>query len=143
MAGDALLTADEFERVSLLHCRRWAARSLLAVRALLVERKRMTDVAEQFGMKPQQVDVLRNRFLEKIRRGVAVKLPAEQYMGTVAPATLSVLSPFAADITSESEVEECHVAGSRHQNVGRLHVAVSKTVIVQRGERFRRLPRDP
>lgn len=97
MAGETV-SAKEFDRVKRLHCRRWEARSLDAVRALLVDRKRISDVAEQFGMKPQQVNVLRARFFERMRREAAVKLPASQFMGTVAPANSSVLEPFKADI---------------------------------------------
>lgn len=97
MTGDAV-TATEFDRVKLLHCRRWEARSLEAVRALLVDQKRLKDVATDYGMKPQNVNTLRRRFLAKMEKAKAVKLPTSEFMAAVAPEGVSVLEPFASDI---------------------------------------------
>ena len=97
MAGETV-AAEEFDRIARLHCQRWEARSLAAVRALLVEQARLSEVGEQFGMKPQQVTVLRSRFLERVRREAAVKLPAEQFMQRVQPERVSVLEPFRNDL---------------------------------------------
>lgn len=97
MSSNAV-SAEEFDRVAKLHCRRWEARSLSVVRALLVDSQRLSDVAEKFGMKPQQANVLRSRFLERMRKAAVVKMPAEQFMQTVTPASLSVLDMFKDDI---------------------------------------------
>ncbi|CAH0356002.1 hypothetical protein [Aquabacterium sp. CECT 9606] len=98
MSSDAV-TAEEFDRIARLHCRRWEARSLDVVRALLVDQRRISEVAEAFGMKPQQANVLRTRFLDRMKSKGAVKLPAEQFMQSVNPAAqASVLDPFKDDI---------------------------------------------
>lgn len=112
MANDAV-PAEDFDRVALLHCGRWEARSLQVARALLVDLKRLSDVAEEFGMKPQQANVLRNRFLERMRQKAVVKVPAEKYMQSVTPSNTSVLEPFRTDLKqlvthgySEAQIEE-------------------------------------
>ena len=92
------LSAETFERFARLHCRRWEARSLEVVRALLVESKRVTDVASQFGMKPQQAVVLRTRFLDRMREKGAVKVPATEFMQSVMPPNASPLDPFRDDL---------------------------------------------
>jgi len=92
------VSENEFNRVAQQHCQRWESRSLAAVRALLIEQVRLSEVAEKFGMKPQQVTVLRSRFLERMRREAAVKLPAEQFMQQVRPERASVLDPFRNDL---------------------------------------------
>lgn len=86
MTGNAgMIDGDVFKRVADLHCRRWAARSLDAVRALLVGGERPSEIAERLDMKPQQVVELRRRFLELLKRDVAVKVPATRFMQTVPP----------------------------------------------------------
>jgi hypothetical protein len=97
MANDAV-PAEDFDRVATLHCKRWEARSLKVARALLVEGKRVTDVAEEFGMKSQQAIVLRTRFLERMRQKAVVKVPAETFMQSVTPSNTSVLEPFRNDL---------------------------------------------
>lgn len=97
MSSDAV-SAEDFDRVARLHFRRWGERSLNVVRALLVDSRRITDVAEEFGMKPQQANVLRSRFLDRMKSKGVVKLPAEQFMQSVTPARASVLDPFRNDI---------------------------------------------
>lgn len=112
MANDAV-KAEDFDRVATLHCGRWEARSLQVARALLVDSRRLSDVADQFGMKPQQANVLRNRFIERMRQKAVVKVPAEQYMLSVTPSNMSVLEPFRTDLKqllthgySEAQIEE-------------------------------------
>lgn len=98
MANDAV-TAEEFDRVAKLHCKRWEARSLKVARALLVDGKRPVDVVEEFGIKsPQHAVVLRTRFLERMRQKAVVKVPAEQFMQSVTPFNTSVLEPFKDDL---------------------------------------------
>lgn len=99
------LTKMEFNRAARLYCLRWSPRSLGVVRALLVYDPggpvpRLSKVAESFGMTPQQANVLRGRFLERMKGdGAAKKLPAEQYMQSVDPAlTDAALLAFTDDI---------------------------------------------
>ncbi|PLX76729.1 MAG: hypothetical protein C0607_03440 [Azoarcus sp.] len=52
-------------------------------------------------MTPQQANVLRTRFIERMKSKGAVKLPAEQFMQSVTPASASVpsvLDPFKKEI---------------------------------------------
>lgn len=97
MSSNAV-SAKEFDRVARLHCRRWTARSLDVVRAVLVESKGLTEVAKAHDMTRQQVNVLRTRFLDRMKRAAVVKLPASQFMQTVTPASASVLDTFRDDI---------------------------------------------
>lgn len=97
MTTDAV-TAEEFDRIAELHCRRWSEQSIQIVRSLLVEEKRISVVAEEFRVKPQQANVLRSRFLERMRREAVIKLPAEEYMQRVTPANSTVFDPFKKDI---------------------------------------------
>lgn len=100
MSSDAV-SAEDFDRIAKLHCRRWEPRSIGVVRALLVDSRRISDVAAEFGMTPQQANVLRARFIERMKSKGVVKLPAEQFMQSVTPASASVpsvLDPFKNDI---------------------------------------------
>lgn len=99
MSSVATFSADEFDRLAELHCPRWEARSIDIVRALLVDAdSTVKSVADKFGCKPQQVRVLQKRFLERVGTNGNVKVPAEQFMKTVKPATQEGLEPFRADI---------------------------------------------
>jgi hypothetical protein len=93
--GDVLF--DDFEKAK-AQCHRWAPRSLEAMHALLVDGQRPSVVATLFNMTPQQVNTLRIRFLEKMKRATPVKVPAEQFMKTVAPAMPVTLATFTADL---------------------------------------------
>lgn len=117
MSNDERLAEDDFEEVARLHCHRWEARSLKAVRALLVDGERLADVAKEFGMRPQQVNVLRSRFLEAMGRAGVVKITAEQFMQKVTPAT-SVLEPFKKDIKqlTKAGYSESQIAEFLHEN---------------------------
>ena len=104
---------ENFERVAQLYCRRWEKRSLNVVRSLLVDKVRLSEVAEKYEMKPQQANVLRSRFVECMRRASAVKMSAENFMHSVPPEGTSVLEPFKTDIKqlitngySETQISE-------------------------------------
>lgn len=99
------LTTKEFNRAARLHCLRWSPRSLNVVRALLVYDPdgpvpQLSKIAKSFGMTRQQANILRGRFLERMKGDVATKrLPAEQYMQSVDPALINAaLLGFSDDI---------------------------------------------
>lgn len=74
------VSAEDFDRVARQHCRGWGPDSLSVVRALLVNLERPADVAKKFDKTPQHVNVLKKRFLDKMAKAAAVKVPADQFM---------------------------------------------------------------
>jgi hypothetical protein len=98
MINDAPITAEEFDRAAALHCSRWEARSRDVVRALVVDRESLSTVAARFGMKPQQANVLRRRFLDSVRRAAVIKMPAEQFMRQVTPSSIALLNLLKKDL---------------------------------------------
>jgi hypothetical protein len=98
MTNDAEITAEEFERAAALYCSRWEARSRDVVRALVVDRESLSAVAARFGMKPQQANVLRRRFLDSVRRAAVIKMPAAQFMRRVTPSSTAVLDLLKKDL---------------------------------------------
>ena len=97
MVGE-VVAREEFDRVAALHCAGWEARSIAAVRCLLVDGERLSEVANKFGMSPQQAVVLRTRFLDRVATAAVVKLPASEFMREVAPAHEDKLKPFTKDV---------------------------------------------
>jgi len=104
---------EDFERVAALYCRRWEKRSIDAMRALLVDKVRLSEVAEKYEMKPQQAIVLRTRFNEYMLRAATVKMSAENFMHSVPPESASIFEPFKTDIKkliakkySETQISE-------------------------------------
>ncbi|ENZ74758.1 MULTISPECIES: hypothetical protein [Pseudomonadota] len=93
------VSAEDFDRVARQHCRGWGPDSLSVVRALLVNLERPADVAKKFDKTPQHVNVLKKRFLDKMAKAAAVKVPADQFMLQTPPANASVLEPFKSEIT--------------------------------------------
>lgn len=93
------VNAEEFDRVARQHCRAWSADSLQVVRALLVDLDRPADVARKFDKTPQHVNVLKKRFLDKMAKAAAVKVPADQFMLQTPPASTSALDPFKSEIS--------------------------------------------
>lgn len=71
---------------------RWTARSLGVVRALLVDGKKLADAAAAVGMKPQQANTLRWRFLH-----LAETKRAEAFMAQHAPAAHAI-DPYASNL---------------------------------------------
>ena len=57
---------QEFEQVA-KSGRRWTAKSLAIARAILVDQQKTNDVAQQFSVSPQHVNVLRTRFLKRAK----------------------------------------------------------------------------
>ncbi len=98
MTSSNAVSAEDFDHIAKLHCRRWEDRSLDVVRAILVDLMTVTDAAEKFGMTRQQANVLRTRFIERMEKAAAVKLPAEQFMRKVLPANAVSLDTFKDDI---------------------------------------------
>lgn len=92
-----VISLDDFNRIAQIHCQRWEPRSLEVVRALLVAGEKLSIIANKFHMKPQQANVLRTRFLERMRREAIVKLPAQEFMQSVTPNS-PILEPFKNDI---------------------------------------------
>lgn len=98
MAVDTAVSATEvspevFDHVAAQHCAGWEERSLNAVRSLLVDRKRLKDVAKEFGMTPQHANTIRRRFLNYVAKAAIVKVPAEEFMAQEPPANAKVISP--------------------------------------------------
>lgn len=93
------VSAEDFDRVARQHCRGWGTDSLNVVRALLVDLERPADVAKKFDKTPQHVNVLKTRFLERMAKAAAVKVPADEFMLQTPPASSSVLEPFKAEIS--------------------------------------------
>lgn len=96
MTSSNAVSAEEFDRVAKLHCRRWEDRSLDVVRAILGHQEGVAAVAERFGMTRQQANVLRARFIERMEKTAAVKVAAEEFMQQVTPA--NALDTFKDDI---------------------------------------------
>jgi hypothetical protein len=84
------LDAAAFE-LAASKCRRWTERSLRVAHSLLVEGRPLSEVATQAEMSGQQANVIRVRFLEKVRL-VRIKQFKEQEV----PA--ATLASFAADV---------------------------------------------
>lgn len=123
--GVEAMTKKEFNRIARLYCPRWSPRSLDVVRSLLVydiekPAPRLADVARFFGMTRQQANILRGRFLERMKADVAAKrVPAEQYMQTVDPALIDpALLGFKDDIKLlvKRGYSDEQIAGFLHAN---------------------------
>ena len=89
-----LLNEDEFERVAASRCGGWSARSLDAARRVFVYGQKTALVATHLGMKPQQVNVIRERFLTRL----AAKVSVGEYMGEVKPDRDVRLAPFKGQV---------------------------------------------
>jgi len=72
---------DDFERIASTRCPRWSERSLAAVRRVLVDDAKALDVSAEMDMLPQQVNVLRDRFLHR----AAAKVTASEFMRSTKP----------------------------------------------------------
>jgi len=66
------MDATRFDRVAIL-CKRWADRSLKALRAHLVDGMSPSEVAVTFKMLPQNVIELRKRFLAREEKAAAAQ----------------------------------------------------------------------
>ncbi len=92
------LSAQEFDRIAERHCKRWSKRSLDAVRSLIVDGKRLIDVAVAYKMTSQQANVLRQRFLDRVQKDAQIKVPAVEFMQSVSPASEQPLDAFRNEI---------------------------------------------
>ena len=91
------LDADQFNLIASIYCKRWAERSINAVRDLMVNGASYDDVAAKYDMTPQQASVQRNRFLKKIEEHAECRVA--QFMQREKPLLLNrELEPFSKDI---------------------------------------------
>ena len=88
------MSGDEFEQLATTRCGRWSSRSLVAARRVLVDSAKPVDVATELGMKPQQVYVLRDRFLAR----TSIKVSLVEYMEVVEPDRALRLAPFKTEV---------------------------------------------
>ena len=76
-----VFSSADFERIASTRCPRWSQRSLAAVRRVLVDDAKALEISAEMGMLPQQVNVLRDRFLHR----AAAKVTAFEFMRSVQP----------------------------------------------------------
>lgn len=86
MSNKPSIDAEQFDAVATT-CRRWSARSLSVVRALIVDRRPLTETANDHDMTAQQANVLRSRFHAK-----AEQYRIDEYTRREAPARPSLAS---------------------------------------------------
>lgn len=91
------ITAAEFERVAKT-LSKWSARSLSVARALLVNREKLSVVAAQYDMKPQQASVIRSRFSDKVTLAGIKRVSALEFMAVEKPVVEAALEPFKSEL---------------------------------------------
>ncbi len=94
-----LLKPAEFKRIA-KQCSRWRQRSLDAAKALVVDGKGVSEVAEKFEMTKQQADTIRVRFYAKVE---AARVADFLSRNPAEIATVGALRPFRGAIFTLSE----------------------------------------
>lgn len=83
------VSAEEFDRIAA--GLRWSKRNLDVTRAVLVAGESVPAVAEAHSISPQQIRVLHNRFMARLREQRATKVTAAAYLAKLA--TLDLFKP--------------------------------------------------
>lgn len=91
------LPAADYERVAKT-LTKWSARSLSVARALLVDGEKLSVVAGQFNMKPQQASVIRSRFSDKVTLAGIKRISAQEFMAVEKPVVDAALEPFKSEL---------------------------------------------
>lgn len=86
------ITAKDFDQIA-THCGRWAEKSLLIARELIVDGAQLSDVAARYECSPAYANVIRSRFYDK-----AQSVRVESFKQQVNPETLAALAAYRGDI---------------------------------------------
>lgn len=91
MTDKPYIDAEQFDAIAST-CRRWSERSLAVARALIVDRRPLTETATEHDMTAQQANVIRSRFQTK-----AEQYRIDEYKRREPPAQ-PTLASFAGDV---------------------------------------------
>jgi hypothetical protein len=93
----ASFSPEEFDEVVRASCGRWEEHSIAAVRAVVVDRRPVAEVALEFGRSKFHVYELRKRFVMHHNK-LRLKVPARIFMSSVSPSGQSPLAPLRPEI---------------------------------------------